>query len=86
MWQAAALIPKGGGYYHGIGLVRVVWNVVTVIINHRLSTNIYFHDVLHRLLVSYGMGTAFLGANRLQKLMAMKEDVLYEIFLDLHRA
>ena len=31
--KAMVLIPKGGGGYHGIGLVGVVWNVVTVITN-----------------------------------------------------
>ena len=24
-WQVVALIPKVGGYYHGIGLLDVVW-------------------------------------------------------------
>ena len=27
------LLPKGGGDYYGIGLVQVMWKVVTVIIN-----------------------------------------------------
>ena len=31
-WKAVFLIPKGGGEYRCIGLVEVVWKVVTVII------------------------------------------------------
>ena len=30
-WQAVVLIPKGKGEYRGIGLVEVMWKVVTVI-------------------------------------------------------
>ena len=35
--KAVVLILKGGGCYRGIGLVEVVWKVVTVIINRRLT-------------------------------------------------
>ena len=33
-WQAVVLIPKGGGKYHGIGLMEVIWKAVAVILNH----------------------------------------------------
>ena len=33
-------VVKGGGDYRGISLVEVVWKVVMVILNRRLSTTI----------------------------------------------
>ena len=46
-WQAVVLILKGKGDYRGIGLVEVMWKVVAVILNRRLTSSITFHDVLH---------------------------------------
>ena len=37
-WQAVVLIPKGKGDYRGIGLVEVMWKVVAVILNCRLTS------------------------------------------------
>ena len=45
--KAVVLIPKGGGDYRGIGLLEVMWKVVTVIINCCLVTTISFNDVIH---------------------------------------
>ena len=41
-WQAVVLIPKGKGDYRGIGLVEVMWKVVAVILNRRLTSSITF--------------------------------------------
>ena len=46
-WQTVVLITNDRRYYYGIGLAEVVWNVVTVILNLRLTTSIDLHDVLH---------------------------------------
>ena len=46
-WQALVLIPKGIGECHGIGLVEVVWKVVVVIHNCRLTGSITYHVLLH---------------------------------------
>ena len=46
-WQAAVLIPKGKGYYRGIGLVEMVRKVVATILNRRLTASIVYHDFLH---------------------------------------
>ena len=43
-WQAVVLIPKGKNDYRGIGLVGVMWKVVAVILNCRLTASITFHD------------------------------------------
>ena len=47
MWQGLVLISKWGGEYRIIGLVEVVWKVVTVILNRRFTASIDFYDVLN---------------------------------------
>ena len=83
--QEVVLITKGGIDYYYIGLAEVIWKVVTVIINSRLTTFIAFHGVLHGFWVGCSTGTTSLEAKLLQRLMAMSYEVLYEIFLDLHK-
>ena len=34
------LLPKGGGEYHVIGLVEVLWKVISIIIDRRLEESI----------------------------------------------
>ena len=82
-WQAVVLIPKGKWDYRGIGLVEVMWKVTAVILNRRFTSSITFHDVLHGFRAGRGTGTATLEAKLLQQLVAMREEVLYVIFLDL---
>ena len=41
------LIPKGKGDYRGIGLVKVMWKVVTTILNLPFTASITYHDLLH---------------------------------------
>ena len=82
-WQAVVLIPKGKGDYRGIGLVEVMWKVVAVTLNCCFTSSITFHDVLHGFRAGRGTGTATLKAKLLQQLAAMREEVLYVIFLDL---
>ena len=85
-WQAVVLIPKGKGYYRCIGLVEVMWKVVAVILNCRFTSSITFHNVFHGFRAGHGTGTATLEANLVQQLAAMREEVLYVIFLDLTKA
>ena len=70
----------------GIGLVEVTWKVMAVILHRRLTTVIKFHDALHRFREGRGTGMATLEAKLLQQLAAMREEVLYVIFLDLTKA
>ena len=63
-----------------------MWKVVAVILNRRLASSITFHDVLHGFRAGRGTGTATLEAKLLQQLAAMREEVLYVIFLDLTKA
>ena len=85
-WKDTVLILKGVGYYRGIGLVDFVWKVVTVILNLLFTEFIALYDVLHGLRAGYGTGTAYLKARLIQQLASMGEEVLHEIFLDLHKA
>ena len=85
-WQAVVLIPKGEKDYRGIGLVEVVCKVVAAILNRRFTSSITYHDALHGFRAGRGTGTATLKAKLLQQLAAMREEVLYMIFLDLTKA
>ena len=63
-----------------------MWKVVVVIINRRFTSSITYHNVLHGFRAGCGMGTATLEAKLIQQLVAMREEVLYVIFLDLTKA
>ena len=84
-WQAVVLIPKGGKDYRGIGPVEVMWKVVAAILNLRLTASINFHELFHGFRAGRGTGTATLKAKLLHQLVALREEVLYVIFLDLHK-
>ena len=72
MWQAVVLIPKGGGDYRGIGLVEVVWKVVTLILNSQFTTSTTLHNVLHGLREGRGTGITSLEAKLIHKLTSMR--------------
>ena len=84
-WQMVVMIPKGKEEFRGIGLVEGIWKLLTLILHRRLAA-IKLHDVLHGFREGRGTGTATLEAKLLQKLAAMREEVLYVIFLDLTKA
>ena len=82
-WKTVVLTPKGKREFRGIGLVEVTWKVVAVILHRRLMEGIKFHDALHGFWEGRGTGTSTLEAKLLQQLAAMREEVLYVIFLNL---
>ena len=79
------MIPKGEKDYCGIGLMGVMWKVVTASFNRRLAASIMFHDFLHWFQVGRGMGTATLEAKLIHQLASLRDEVLYVIFLELHK-
>ena len=85
-WQAVVLIPKGKKDYRGIGLVEVMWKIVAEILNRRFTPFITYHDALNGFRSGRGTGTATLEAKLLHQLSALREEVLYVIFLDLTKA
>ena len=56
------------------------------ILNLRLTASITFHNFLHGFRAGRGTGTATLEAKLLQQLADLRGDILYVIFLDLHKA
>ena len=84
--NTVVLIQKLNGNYLGIGLVEFLWNKVMVILNLRLTVVIRLHNTLHGFHTEIGIGTAYIEANLLQHPMAMREEVLYDIFLGLHKS
>ena len=80
------LIPNGEEDYHVIILMEVVWKVVAEILNCRLTAYITYHEFLHGLQEGCVTGTANLEAKMLHQLPALRDEVLYKIFLDLHKA
>ena len=86
MWQAVVLIYKGKKDYRGIGLVEVMWKVVAAILNRRLTASTTFRNFFRGFREGRGTGTATLEAKLFQQLEALREEVLYVIFLYLHTA
>ena len=66
--------------------MEVMWKVMAAILNHRFTESITYHNFLHVFRAGHGTGTATLEAKLLQQLAAVREEVLYVIFLDLHKA
>ena len=85
-WQAVVLIPKGKKDYCVISLVEVMWKVVAAILNCWLTASTTYHDFLHGFRADCGTGTATLKTKLLHQLADLREEVLYGIFLDLHKA
>ena len=79
------LIPYKNGNSRGIGLVEVLWKMVTEIMNFFLMVVIQFHNTLHGFRIVGGTGTTSCEAKLLQQLMDMMEKVIYEIFVDLDK-
>ena len=60
--------------------------VVVAIRNRRFTASITYHNLLHGFRAGRGTGTATLEAKLLRLQAALREEVLYVIFLDLHKA
>ena len=64
----------------------MVGQTLVEILNRRLTASITFHDFLHGFRAGRGTGTAILEDELIQKIAALREEVLYVILLDLHKA
>ena len=71
--------------YCGIGILEVMWKVVASILNLPLTASIAYHNFLHGLRAGYSIGTTTFVAKLIKKLAALREELLYMIFLDLHK-
>ena len=63
----------------------MVCKEVTVILNCHFAASITYHNSLHGFRSGRGTGTASLKVKLIQKVMDTREEVLYMIFLDLHK-
>ena len=86
MCQAVVLITKGKKEYRGICLMEVMWKVVAAVLNSHFTASITYHDFLHGFWASRSTGTTTLKAKLLQQIAALREEVLYMLFLELQKA
>ena len=66
--------------------MELVWKLVVVILNLWFTVSNTFHEVLHCCQAVRGTGTAYLKAKLIHQLAALREEVLYMIFLDLQKS
>ena len=66
--------------------MEVLWKTVTGILNYQLTAAIHLHDTLHELCTKRGTETTSLETKLLHQLMDIREEVLYDILPDLHKA
>ena len=86
MCKTVILITKRKGDLRGFDLIEVLWKAIVSLINRWSMAEISFHDTLHVFRSGRGTGTAALDANLLQQITAMREAVLFKVFLDLWKA
>jgi exonuclease III len=85
-WSLLILLPKGDGGVRGIGLLELVWKHVEAIIDTRVKKAVRFHDSLHGFTLNRGTGTAMIEAKLQQELANIRQQPLFQVFLDLKKA
>ena len=65
--------------------MKVLFKVISIIIDRRLEESIELHGVLHTFRVWRGTGTAKLEDKILQEITGMCKKVLYKIFVYIHK-
>jgi hypothetical protein len=85
-WVVTVLvIPKGGGDYHGIGLLEPIWKVIKWVMDKRLEA-IALRDSLHGCCNGRGTGTVVIKAKLTQQLAHIEQAPFYGVFIDLKKA
>lgn len=85
-WASMVLLPKDSGGFRGIGLLEVIWKVLSSIMNARMAATINLHDALHGFRPGRGTSTAIIEAKLVQQLARRRQCPFYEIFIDLRKA
>ena len=80
------LILKRGKESRCIDSMEVMWKIVAAILNRQITASINFYDFFHGFRVGSGTVTATLKVKLLQYIAALRENILYVIFLDLQKA
>ena len=65
-WAIPVLLLKSDGGTRGIGLLEVIWKVMSSILDGRIKATILFHDALHGFRMGRGTGTAIIEAKFFQ--------------------
>jgi len=84
-WVVTVLIPKRGGDYRGIGLLKPIWKVIKQVIVKWLEA-IALHDGLHGCRNGWGTGTAVIEAKLWQQLAHIEQAPFYGVFINLKKA
>ena len=82
--MVTVLIPKDGGDYQGIGLLKPLWKVIKRVMYHRLEV-IALHDSVHGCRNGQGTGTAAIEAKLTQQLAHIEQASFYGVFIDLKK-
>jgi hypothetical protein len=85
LWVVVVLIPKGGGDYHGIGLLEPMWKVCERVMDKRLNA-FDLHESLHGCRTGRGTGTAGIEAKLAQQLAHLEQVPFFGVFVDLKKA
>ena len=85
-WSILACIPKSDGGRRGIGLLEIVWKVLEAIIDSRLKATITLHDAIHGFTAKRGTGTATTEVKLQMELAQIRQEPLFQVFLDLRKA
>ena len=81
MCKMVVIISKGNGGFRSIGIVDILHKALSEVVNWWIGAVVKFHDVLQGLRSGQRTGNAPLEAKLLQQLMAMREEVLYEVLI-----
>ena len=75
-WSTIVLITKGDGEYAVIGLMEVIWNVISIIVNRHLAERIEFQNFIHGFREWGDNVTSMLEAKLIQYISGMHQAVL----------
>jgi hypothetical protein len=79
------LLPMCDGSSRGIGLLKVLWKLLTSIIAGCLKAAISFHDALYGFQPGWGTTTPIIDA-KLFQLLTLMQVPIFEISIDLKKA
>ena len=85
-WATMVLLPKGKGEYQGIGIVKVLWRVCSLVLNCCLKSSIVLHNALNGFREGWVMGTATLEDNIAQQLSGLAHKPLFQVVLNVRKA
>ena len=57
IWQMVVILLEGGSGYRGVGLVDILWETISGLMNHRIVSAVRYHDTLYKFRAGRGTGT-----------------------------